>query len=93
MSTTGIECGAQSGYDALPRCGTYRNGVVWQNNDGNAAMNRNEQIDFMESAEERAQGYLRRWLSNPEYRAVLHRYDHECRNGGKAKEKVACACC
>lgn len=54
-------------------------------------MNRDEQIDFMENAEERAQGYLRRWLSNPDYRAALHRHDHEHCDGDRAKEKVACA--
>lgn len=41
-------------------------------------MERDEQIEFMLQAEERAQGYLRRWLQNDEYRAALHLDDcHE----------------
>lgn len=42
-----------------------------------AMMKRAEQIEFMESAEQRNLGYLERWLSNPEFRASLHRYDRD----------------
>jgi hypothetical protein len=45
-------------------------------------MDRDKQIEFMENAEKRAQGYLRAWLQNPEFKAALHRYDrdgHDCR--------------
>lgn len=41
-----------------------------------------KQIEFMENAEKRAEGYFQRWLQNPEFKAALHRHDREC---GKVK--------
>lgn len=49
-------------------------------------MEREKQIQLMESAEERAHGVFRRWLDNPEFRAALHRYDEQ---GAKTPKKVA----
>ncbi|CAA7624002.1 hypothetical protein MTBLM5_60130 [Magnetospirillum sp. LM-5] len=37
-------------------------------------MDRDQQIEFMKNAEARAQGYLDRWMANPEYRAALLRH-------------------
>lgn len=40
-------------------------------------MDRDRQIELMQNAEERTDGYVQRWLSNPEFRAALHRYDRD----------------
>ncbi len=36
-------------------------------------MNREQQIEFITNAEERAQGYVSGWLKDPEYIAALYR--------------------
>ncbi len=36
---------------------------------------RDEQIKLMLETEARIDGYMRRWLANPEFKAALHRYD------------------
>jgi hypothetical protein len=41
------------------------------------SVDRDEQIRFMEMLEQRLERYAQSWLANPEYRAALHRYDHE----------------
>lgn len=41
------------------------------------AMNRDAQIEFVESAELRHQGRAKRLLSNPKFKAVLSQYDAE----------------
>ena len=38
-------------------------------------MTRQEQIEFMDRAEERNHGAVQRWLADPAFRAALHRYD------------------
>jgi len=40
-------------------------------------MDRDRQIGLMENVEERTDGYVRRWLENPEFREALHRYDRD----------------
>lgn len=45
-------------------------------------LSREEQIEFMERAEERVTGYSRRWLSDPEFKRSLHRYDPKGPGGG-----------
>ena len=42
-----------------------------------AGMKRQEQIDFMDHAEERAVGYGQRWLADPAFRQALRRHDRK----------------
>ncbi|MBF0324637.1 hypothetical protein [Magnetospirillum moscoviense] len=37
-------------------------------------MDRDQQIERIKGAEARAQGYLDRWMANPEFRAALLRH-------------------
>lgn len=49
-------------------------------------MEREKQIEFVESAEARAAGYLRSWMANPSYKASLMRFTH--RDGDKKKVAI-----
>lgn len=44
-------------------------------------VDRDRQIELMQNVEERMSGYVQRWLANPEFRAVLHRYDRDQHDG------------
>lgn len=47
-------------------------------------VDRDNEIQLLKTAEERAQGYLQAWLKRPEFKAALHRYDHEvCGDDGR----------
>tara|TARA_R110000824_G_scaffold118960_14_gene272004 strand:- start:119886 stop:120044 length:159 start_codon:yes stop_codon:yes gene_type:complete len=39
-------------------------------------LNREQQIELMNGAKERAIGYLRAWMTNKEFKDALHRYDN-----------------
>ena len=40
-------------------------------------MDRDTQIKLIETVDERREAYTRVWMSDAEFTAVLHRYDHE----------------
>ena len=44
-------------------------------------MDRERQIELINSAEVRTEGYLRAWIRNPQFKAALHR-DHRKQDDG-----------
>lgn len=52
-------------------------------------MDRDKQIKLMQDVEERTEGYVRRWLADPEFRAALHRYDRDHHNDGDHRRRTA----
>jgi len=50
---------------------------------------RDRQIDVMVNAESRVAGYLRRWISNANFKAALHRNDRVKRGDGGKVRRVA----
>jgi hypothetical protein len=52
-------------------------------------MDRDRQIELMLKAEERTDGYVKRWLENPEFRASLHRYDRDAQDDAEDRRRFA----
>src|SRR3546814_14085775 len=42
---------------------------------GERMTNRATEIDLIQDAEQRHEGYAREWLADPEFKAAVHRYD------------------
>lgn len=55
-------------------------------------MDRQRQIELMESAEQRTAGYVRKWLEeSPELKALLHRRDSDKPAGHRVVKKARVA--
>jgi hypothetical protein len=56
---------------------------------GVRTVDRDRQIELMQNVEERTRGYVQRWLSDPEVRAALHRYDRDQNDGDGEPRRVS----